>query len=965
MKQLFEGLTLNSGSVLKNRLVMAPMTTQSAYFDGRINQEIIDYYTLRAGDAAAVIVESCFIQNEGRGFAGAVGIDSDNKLPGLSKLAASIKGKGSKAVIQIYHAGRMAWPNLNGGANPIAPSPVAALRPNAPVPREMTQEQIEEMIQLFADATRRAIEAGFDGVELHGANTFLLQQFFSPHSNRRSDKWGGNREKRLTFIKEVVVAVRAVISEMAPKDFILGYRFSPEELEEPGITFEDTMYLLNELSEYNFDYFHFSMGTYERPSIINRSNPEKLITQYHAQKSDKLSETPIMGVGSILQKEDAQKALNAGYDLLAAGKAFLIEPDWVNKLKNDQEIITYADARKQEELVIPDPLWTFMDYMIIDPEEEQKKHERLKELQNIELSFTPGTYTVMASGHNKPIPMEVTFTSDRLSSIKVDDSGESEGLSDQVFEQIPKQIISGQTLNIDAISGASVSSQGVIDGITEAVKLADGNVEVMQARPKPKVEWVDETVEKEVDVVVIGGGAAGISAALRSSELGRSVILIEKMSFIGGAISISGGNQVVTGSKLQALCGVTDDTPAKFVEDFLANGDGSNELELLNLFANNVGETTDWVNESMGISYDLEGKLHYLPEYQVNRELAYVGGGSGFAASARRALQESDVDVLLDTRVLEITTDDQGNIQGVEAQENIGRLHKITAQSIIIASGGYGNNKSLLSEELSDVLFYGPTSATGDGISLTSSQAINADVRNMAKGKIYPNGIEVSKGRAKSTIGGNLVVLKENTILVNSKGLRVVDEVASNHDVLDVMLAQEDKMLYLLMDQEQFSVFREEVSEGGISTSDLDRWVENNGSEKPYCFKADTLQQLAEYAGMDTEKLSETVERFNQFVEKHEDLDFNRSAQFLTKTIGQGPYYLIEQRPRFATTLGGLVVDSNLQVLNKEGKVIDKLFAAGETVGGVMGSDSPSGANNAWALTSGKVASEMSHKLIK
>lgn len=101
--------------------------------------------------------------------------------------------------MQIYHAGRMAWPEINGGATPISASPVAALRPNAPVPREMTEEQILEMITMFGDATRRAIEAGFDGVEIHGANTFILQQFFSPHSNRREDQWGGSREKRAKF----------------------------------------------------------------------------------------------------------------------------------------------------------------------------------------------------------------------------------------------------------------------------------------------------------------------------------------------------------------------------------------------------------------------------------------------------------------------------------------------------------------------------------------------------------------------------------------------------------------------------------------------------------------------------------------------------------------------------------------------------------------------------------------------
>lgn len=958
MKQLFEEVKLHSGATLKNRLLMAPMTTQSAYFDGRINQGVIDYYKFRSGDAAAVIVESCFVENEGRGFSGAVGIDTDDKIPGLTKLAKAIKEEGSKAIVQIYHAGRMAWPNLNGGATPIAPSPVAALRPNAPVPREMTDEQIIEMVQLFVDATRRAIQAGFDGVELHGANTFILQQFFSPHSNRRHDRWGGSREKRMTFIREVVQEVKAVVRQEAPANFIIGYRFSPEELEEPGIRFEDTMYMLNELAKYDLDYFHFSMGSYQRSSIVHPESSETLIKQYHAMKSEELATIPIIGVGAILQRADAEDALQLGYDLLTAGKAFLIEPDWVNKLKANEPIPTYAAIHQQEELLVPDPLWSFMDYMIVDPEEEQRKYERLKELQNIKLTFTPGTYTVMSQGHNDPIPMNITFSKDRLERIEVDNSNESEGLSDQVFEQIPKQVIEGQTLNVDVVSGASVSSQGVIDGIAEAVALANGNAEVMRARPKPKVEWVDEVVISEADVVVIGGGAAGMAAALRADQLGQKVCLIEKRSFLGGAISISGGNQVVSQSQLQAKAGVDYDTAESVVTDFKANGDGSNDPELLALLAENVGEATDWVHDYMHVDYNLDEGLHRLGEYSVDRELAYVDGGHGFAASARQAVEDSGIDVLLQTCVNKITTDESGTITGVIAQEDVGRVHYISAKAVVITTGGYGNNPALLSDELKQVLFYGPSSATGDGVTLTTTPEINAAVRAMEKGKIYPNGVEVAENRAKSTIGGNIAVFKENALLVNTSGHRVVNERASNYQVLEALMKQPDKMLYILMDQDRFNIFREEIAEGGISASDIDRWVANDGQHTPYVFKANDLYELAIKAGMELNALAETVTRYNSFVKAGEDTDFHRPKENLQVDFGQGPYYLVEQKPRFATTLGGLVVNKQLQVLNKDGAVIQGLFAAGETVGGVMGSDSPSGANNAWALTSGKLASE-------
>lgn len=241
---------------------------------------------------------------------------------------------------------------------------------------------------------------------------------------------------------------------------------------------------------------------------------------------------------------------------------------------------------------------------------------------------------------------------------------------------------------------------------------------------------------------------------------------------------------------------------------------------------------------------------------------------------------------------------------------------------------------------------------------MAQAPGINAATRMLDYGKIYPNGIEVSPGSAKSTIGGNIAVLRENALLVNTVGKRVVNERASNHDILKVLMNQESKMLYILMDQKHFDIFKEEVAEGGISQIDIDAWLEKNGSETPYFFHADTLDELARLAGMPENSLKDTVSRYNQFVKDGKDADFNRQAQFLQKEIGAGPYYLVEQKPRFATTMGGLVVNDNLSVINTDGHVIKGLYAAGEVVGGVMGTDSPSGANNAWALTSGKLAAE-------
>lgn len=960
-KELLDQLTLPNGQSLKNRIAMAPMTTQSAYFDGSITEELIKYYAERSGTAGTIIVESAFVEDKGRGFFGALGIDHDDKIEGLSRLTQAIKNKGSKALIQIYHAGRMAWPEMNGGAKPISSSAVAALRPNAPVPTEMTHQEVLEMVANFKEAVRRAIKAGFDGVELHGANTYLLQQFFSPHSNRRQDAWGGSREKRAKFPLEVLKAAHQAVKEEGAENFIIGYRFSPEELEEPGIHFEDSMYLLNTLAEEGLDYVHFSMGAYLRTSIVDTNDLEPTIAKYHKLKLEKLAQVPVMGVGGILQKADAEDALAAGYDLVAIAKGYLVENDWAQAIMADQQVPAFADVHDREKLVIPTPLWKFMDdtfFLVKDTIAEAAKAERLKELMTKPLEYKAGEYRVMAHGHNSELPMKVTFSDSAITAIEIDSAGESAGLSDLVFEKMPKQIIDFQTLNVDAVSGASSTSQGVIDGVSDAVLEASGQdaVDVLKARPKPTVVRSTEVVEETADLVVVGGGAAGIAAALRADELGLKVTLVEKLSFIGGAISVSGGNQVVMGSRLQMEEGVKDDSPELMYEDFMANGNHKNVPELLSLLTENVGQATDWVHDYIGVQYD-KG-LHVLAEYRKDRELAYAHGGHGFADTVRSKMAASGVTLLLQTKAEKLLHDGQGNVTGLVAVEETGKTHRIQTKGVILTTGGYGNNKALLTDELKGVLFYGTSSSMGEGLMMAQVPEIDAASRLMEFGKIYPNGVEVAPGYAKSTIGGNLAVLKENGLLVNTDGQRVVNERASNHDILEVLMEQKSKLLYLLLDQKHFDIFRKEIAEGGISEAEVESWLAANGQKTPYLFHADSLEELAALAGMDPSALSDTVSRYNSFVEMGNDQDFHRELRFLQEKVGQGPYYMIEQRPRFATTMGGLVVNDHLEVENTKGQVIKGLYAAGEVVGGVMGTDSPSGANNAWALTSGKLAAE-------
>ena len=564
--------------------------------------------------------------------------------------------------------------------------------------------------------------------------------------------------------------------------------------------------------------------------------------------------------------------------------------------------------------------------------------------------YTPGTYTGTAAGKNGDVKVEVTFSANAIDSVKVVEHSETAGISDGAIENIPAAIVENQSLAVDTVSGATITSDAILKAVADAVAQAGGDVEALKNAAAPAGE--KEAKELSADVIVVGGGGAGMAAATRLAQLGKSVILVEKSGFLGGAISVSGGNQVVMGSQLQIDNGVADDSVESMVADFEANGANKNNKEILTLFAENVGATTDWLVASCGITFE-EG-LHQLGEYSHNRELAYTGGGAGFAEAMRKAVEEAGVQVLLNTKAESLHADN-GTVTGVKAASSDAD-YTLTAGDVVLATGGYGANKDMLTDEMKSALYYGPASSTGEGIQM--AQAVGAQTANMEYGKRYPNGIEVSEGMAKSTIAGNIVGWTMSAILVNKDGNRVVNEKASNRTILEEELKQEGGELYLLLDAETFEAWKAKLAPAGISDADIEKYLEANGTTTPVFAHGETLEEAAAAAGINADNLKATVEKYNGFVAKGSDDDFGRAATYLTKAIGEGPYYIVEQKPRFATTMGGLVINTSMQVLNEAGEPISGLYAAGENCGQVMGDDSPSGANNAWALTSGKLAAD-------
>jgi 2,4-dienoyl-CoA reductase-like NADH-dependent reductase (Old Yellow Enzyme family) len=353
---LLKSFTLKNGVQLKNRIVMAPMTNWSSNPDGSVTEAEVNYYARRSGGVGMVITACTYVTANGKGFHGEFGGDRDELIPSLQKLANGIKDQGAKAILQIFHGGRQVPPELIPNGDVVSASNIPVEGVGKPIPRELSEQEVESIVHDFGEATRRAIDAGYDGVEIHGANGYLIQQFFSPHSNRREDRWGGSLEKRLTFPLAVVDEVKRMAAEHAKGPFIVGYRFSPEEPETPGITMADTLVLLDALATKDLDYLHVSLQDFWSTPRRGVDDTRSRIEIIQERVGDKV---PVIGVGSIYTPDEALKAIQTGLPLIALGRELIIDPDWVQKIAEgrETEINTEINKENQHQLVIPDPLW--------------------------------------------------------------------------------------------------------------------------------------------------------------------------------------------------------------------------------------------------------------------------------------------------------------------------------------------------------------------------------------------------------------------------------------------------------------------------------------------------------------------------------------------------------------------------------------------------------------------------------
>ena len=565
-------------------------------------------------------------------------------------------------------------------------------------------------------------------------------------------------------------------------------------------------------------------------------------------------------------------------------------------------------------------------------------------------ALTPGTYTATVTGHNAPITIEVTVTDQAIESINVVESSETAGIGTNAMEKLSDEIIANQTVNLDTITGSTITSATFLSAVKDALTQAGADLNT-RFNTEVAAEALNDSYD--CDVLVIGGGGSGITAAVRAAQSGASVICLEKNGFIGGDTVLNAGTMVATNSRIQKeVLNETQDSSDLLYEDIMKVGLEKNDPVLVRLLADNIGECIDWLTDDLKIAYDAAATQY--PDHSASRQIGVVGRSVSFLDQMQALLAQNHGQLFTDVRASKLLTDDNGAVIGALGTDATGKEVTFNAKSVVLATGSFGANQELLPKSLDGYLFYGRDSDTGDG--LVMGEAVGAATINLDLVKVYAQGVEKlpTKGLA-ATASSTAATNGHGAIYVNSKGERVVSEVGTLSDITNATVAQEDKILFLVMDEDAYAAYLAKSVEDKLipSEASIEDWysVSNNG--KPIIVKGEDLSALAGQMGIDAEALAATVADYNEMCAAGKDTQFDKPDPVALK---EGTYVIVEQKPRFATTLGGLKANENLQIVDAEGNPIANLYGAGCVVGGANGADSMTAMMQGWANFSGYTA---------
>jgi flavocytochrome c len=557
--------------------------------------------------------------------------------------------------------------------------------------------------------------------------------------------------------------------------------------------------------------------------------------------------------------------------------------------------------------------------------------------------FKAGTYTGEAEGIHGMVQVEVTVDENKITEVKIVKHDETPGVSDTAITNVPADIVKYQTLAVDTVAGASVTSKAIIEAVTKALEKAGANIANLQKKPEVSATS-GQTIEKQADVVIIGGGGAGLAAAISAHENGAKVIVIEKMPRVGGNTIISGSAFNAVDPVRQEKQGIEDAVEKHYTQTY-EGGDKLGNPELIKTLTDNAYPAIQWL-ESMGMEFKDE-VFTVLGGLWPRAHKPVKPLGTGYIETYMSYIEanKADIEIMVDTKATEIIMEN-GKAVGVKAEGKEGNVILKANKGVVVAAGGFGANIEMREKynsiwpSLQNVKTTNHVGATGDG--MVMAEKIGANLIGMDKIQLLPMGDPET-----GSLSGNIEQGVENRIFVNKDGNRFVDEGARRDVMTKALFEQTDATMWVIVDKHSYPT--------GDTKNNFNETIDQL-VEQGRAYKADTIEDLAKQIGVSPENLKKSVDEFNKAVDKGSKDALGRTL-FKDK-LDTAPYYAGARVPTVHHTMGGIAINTSAQVLDKDGKVIPGLYAAGEVTGGIHGSNRLGGNALADINVFGRIAGE-------
>lgn len=553
--------------------------------------------------------------------------------------------------------------------------------------------------------------------------------------------------------------------------------------------------------------------------------------------------------------------------------------------------------------------------------------------------FTPGTYEGTAKGYHGDITLTVTVDENNILEIKSEHT-ETEGLGDKAVNTLTDAALEKASLSMDLVSGATYSSQGFLAALEAALVKAGADVEKLKVKESVEVEKKDQ--EFDTEVAIIGGGGAGLSAAVSAHQNGAKVLLVEKMPNVGGNTIISGSAFNAVDPKRQSAQGIEDSVEKHFQQTY-EGGDKKGDPELVRVLVENAYPTIEWL-ESLGMKFT-DKVFTVLGALWPRSHKPVEPLGTGYVNTFMNYINEhkDDITVLTEVEAKELLVDTEGAVTGFLAEGKNGKITVNAKNGVIIATGGFGSNVEMRDQyntiwpKLTNIKTTNHRGATGDGIIM--AEKVNASIVQMENIQLLPMGDPVT-----GSLSGNIEQGVENRIFVNAQGNRFVDEGARRDVMTKALMEQTDSMMWVIVDQHSYPT--------GDTVNNFNETIDSLVKEGR-AYKADTLEDLAKQIGVEPENLVKAVEAFNASVDGAKD-EFGRTL-FMDK-LDTAPFYAGKRVPTVHHTMGGIKITPETRVVDQNGEIIKGLFAAGEVTGGIHGANRLGGNALADVHTFGRIA---------